>query len=40
MASGTTISAYDLGEALVTINDNIQSGGIATTGQLRSHSKC
>ena len=34
VASGTTISTYDLGEALVTINNAVQVGGIATTTQL------
>ena len=34
IASGTTISTYDLNEALVTINNAVQSGGIATTTQL------
>ena len=31
IASGTTISTYDLGEALVTISNAVQVGGIATT---------
>ena len=34
IASGSTISTYDLGEALVTINNAVQVGGIATTTQL------
>ena len=34
IASGTTISTYDLGEALVTISNAVQVGGIATTTQL------
>ena len=34
IAAGTTISTYDLGEALVTINNAVQVGGIATTTQL------
>ena len=34
IASGTTISTYDLNEALVTISNAVQVGGIATTTQL------
>jgi len=34
IAAGSTISTYDLGEALVTINNAVQVGGIATTTQL------
>ena len=34
IAAGTTISTYDLGEALVTISNAVQVGGIATTTQL------
>ena len=34
IASGTTISTYDLNEALVTITNAVQVGGIATTTQL------
>ena len=34
IASGTTISTYDLDEALVTITNAVQVGGIATTTQL------
>ena len=34
IAVGSTISTYDLGEALVTINNAVQVGGIATTTQL------
>ena len=34
IAAGTTISTYDLGEALVTITNAVQVGGIATTTQL------
>ena len=34
IASGTTISTYDLDEALVTISNAVQVGGIATTTQL------
>ena len=34
IAVGTTISTYDLGEALVTITNAVQVGGIATTTQL------
>ena len=34
IAAGTTISTYDIGEALVTINNAVQVGGIATTTQL------
>jgi len=34
IASGSTITTYDLGEALVTINNAVQVGGIATTTQL------
>ena len=34
IASGTTISTYDLNEALVTISNAVQVGGIATTSQL------
>ena len=34
VASGTTISSYDLTEKLITISNAVQSGGIATTGQL------
>ena len=34
IASGSTISSYDLGEALVTISNAVQVGGIATTTQL------
>ena len=34
IASGTTISTYDLNEALVTITNAVQFGGIATTTQL------
>ena len=34
VASGTTITTYDLTEKLITISNAVQSGGIATTGQL------
>ena len=34
VASGTTISSYDLTEKLITISNAVQVGGIATTGQL------
>ena len=34
IGSGTTISTYDLGEKLITINGSVQVGGIATTTQL------
>ena len=34
IAAGTTISTYDLNEALVTITNAVQVGGIATTTQL------
>ena len=34
IAAGSTISTYDLSEALVTINNAVQVGGIATTTQL------
>ena len=34
VASGTTITTYDLTEKLITISNSVQSGGIATTGQL------
>ena len=34
MASGTTISSYDLVQKVITISNAVQSGGIATTGQL------
>ena len=34
IATGTTISTYDLNEALVTISNAVQVGGIATTTQL------
>jgi len=34
VASGTTISTYDLTEKLVTISNAVESGGIATTTQL------
>jgi len=34
VASGTTITTYDLAEKLITISNAVQSGGIATTGQL------
>ena len=34
IAAGTTITTYDLTEKLITISNAVQSGGIATTGQL------
>ena len=34
VASGTTITTYDIPEKLITISNAVQSGGIATTGQL------
>ena len=34
VASGTTISSYDLVQKVITISNAVQSGGIATTGQL------
>ena len=34
-SSGTTISTYDMGETLITINNAVQVGGIATTTQLK-----
>ena len=34
VASGTTITTYDLTEKLITISNAVQSGGIATTTQL------
>ena len=34
VASGTTISTFDLGEKLITISNAVQVGGIATTTQL------
>jgi hypothetical protein len=34
VASGTTISSYDLVQKVITISNAVQSGGISTTGQL------